>query len=125
MGAGGAFEPLPIERALLEERAASLARVTDLFEEAWREAWDLWRQGPAQGKGGNLEAYGEALRRLRFRRWCLLVQREALGLYRHERLEELYPFPPPPPEPEPPGKGNHPVDFAPTFPYATLGPTGR
>lgn len=93
MKAGGLFPPLSVERALLKERAAALARVTDLFEEAWREVWDLWRQGPGQGKEGDRTAYEEALRRLRFRLWCLLVQREALGLYRHERLHELFPFP--------------------------------
>ncbi|MGC8764199.1 MAG: hypothetical protein ACP5VN_11340 [Acidobacteriota bacterium] len=125
MGPGGTFEPLAVERALLEERAAALARVTDLFEEAWREAWALWGQGLALGEEEQLAAYGEALHRLRFRRWCLLVQREALGLYRHERLDELFPFPPLPVQRDPCGRGSGAVDFGPSFPYPTHGPTGR
>ncbi len=96
MGLPKAFEALSVERALLQERAEALGRVTDLFEEAWREAWGLWRRGPGRGEEADPAAYEEALRRLSFRRWCLLVQREALGLYRHERLEELYPLPPAP-----------------------------
>lgn len=125
MGLPKAFEALSVERALLKERAEALSRMTDLFEEAWREAWDLWRRGPGRGKEEDLAAYEEALRRLRFRRWCLLVQREALGLYRHERLEELYPLPPIPASRDLSGRGREAVDFAPSFPYPTCGPTGR
>ncbi len=99
--------PLPedpitaVEAELLQQKAATLARISGtlsgLIEEARRRHSQLRHLPPddlERARAAYLEVRAKAERYL----WYLMVQREALGLYRHERLEELYPIPPQPPE---------------------------
>jgi hypothetical protein len=72
-----------IEREITGERAGSLARMVEALEAAllaWREA------APAH----RTELLAEAGERL----WFVVVQREALGLMRHDVLYEVLRVPP-------------------------------
>jgi hypothetical protein len=70
----GADQLTPLQVELLEEKTAALLRISrtlgELVAELRRERAELWS-------------------------WYLRVQRDAIGIRRHEGLEELYPLPPP------------------------------
>ena len=42
-----------------------------------------------------LEQYRVARAEAEHRKWCLIVQREAMGLWHHDDLDDIYPIPPP------------------------------
>jgi hypothetical protein len=48
--------------------------------------------GPLREK--KLAEYSEKRREAEYRQWTLIVQREAMGLFNHEDVEELYSVPP-------------------------------
>jgi hypothetical protein len=87
---------LHLERELVAERAAALARIAETFERLSRRLAQAGAALAGQGAtDGALAAY-RALRREALRwRWYLEVQREAVGFLRHDDLERLYPVPPP------------------------------
>ena len=85
-----------ILRELNEERAAALRRISQTLEALivqLRAAGD----GLALTRGEERARAVSAYRALRARtleyRWFLEVQREAMGLRQHHRLDEFYPIP--------------------------------
>ena len=71
-----------IVRELQSERAATLARAARALEQALVE---LKAASPER----RADAFAEAAERL----WCVVVQREAIGVLRHEPLFETYRVP--------------------------------
>lgn len=95
------FDPmsdaLPIEFQLQAEKVGALRRVGDDLEKLIAELARTERElltlsGPARAqrvaRHKALRADAEHLR------WCLIVQREAMGLYNHSDVYELYRIPP-------------------------------
>jgi hypothetical protein len=87
-----------IELELMEERAAALRRISQTLEALNEQLAGLrseigqlhWSDpSPAVAR------YRELRRRAVRYRWYLEVQREALGLHLHHRLDEFYPIPDP------------------------------
>lgn len=83
------------ERELLSEKAAALRRIAGRLEELLAE---LGRMRTALSGGGpehegRLASYRAVREEARRYRWYLEVQREAVGLRRHEDLEPHYPIP--------------------------------
>ena len=102
-----------LEKELQSEKAAALARIAATLDDACRA---LARLAPADEGGAEAEsryrARHEELRQRALRyRWYLEVQREAVGISRHDGLDELYPIPDPLPGSEttnvlpPPSRG--------------------
>jgi hypothetical protein len=86
------------EAELVEEKAAALRRIAgtleDLLDDLERRAQGLiGLEGRERDR--SVAAYNEVLGRARLYRWYLEVQWEAVGLRRHDRLDELYPVPSP------------------------------
>lgn len=71
-----------IVREIQSERAATLARAARGLERALAEL----EAAPPERRA---DAFAEAAERL----WCVVVQREAMGLLRHETLYETYRVP--------------------------------
>lgn len=71
-----------IVRELQSERAATLARAARALEKALAEL----ASAPPERRD---DAFAEAAERL----WCVVVQREAIGVLRHEPLFEAYRVP--------------------------------
>ena len=86
------------EAEIVEEKAAALRRITGTLEEL---LIDLERRGESliglegSERDRGVLAYNEVLERAKLYRWYLEVQREAVGLRRHDGLDELYPVPAP------------------------------
>jgi hypothetical protein len=85
-----------IQREIQAEKAAALARIAGTLEAIlaqMRPAAAAARDAAGEERERLLARHGELrLRALRYR-WYLVVQREAVGLTRHEALDELYPIP--------------------------------
>lgn len=89
--------PLSIELEMRRETVSSLRMVgrklEDLLEELGRLEAEV-----AAASGAHREAKAASYRELRkqaeHQRWCLIVQREAMGLRIHKVIDELYPLPP-------------------------------
>ena len=83
-------------RELNEERAAALRRISGTLESLIHQLHAA-RARVRQSAGADRDREVAALRDLRARalkyRWYLEVQREALGLRSHERLDEFYKVP--------------------------------
>jgi len=82
---------------LQEERAAALARISRRLErliEQLHETREQIAQGTGEDRARDVAAYRELHRQAVKYRWYLEVQREALGLRHHHRLDEFYPIPP-------------------------------
>ena len=85
-----------VERELQSERAAALARIAGRLGEVVARLAEMraelsTRPGPA--RAAQVEAYRAVRTEARLYRWYLEVQREALGLRRHDGLDEHYPIP--------------------------------
>ena len=96
-GRGGAAEGFDrIEKELQAERAAALARIAGRLEELVRELAALAAATP-DDPAESLEWHRRYTERrelaLRYR-WYLEVQRESVGITRHDGLDEMYPIPP-------------------------------
>ena len=84
-------------KELQEERAAALARISRRLErllaqlQATREQIARTRE---EDRARDIEAYRELRQQAVTYRWYLEVQREAIGLRHHQRLDEFYPIPP-------------------------------
>jgi hypothetical protein len=85
-------------RELNEERTAALVRISRVLESLIAQlhaARVRIESGDAADQAREIARYHE-LRRLAVQyRWFLEVQREALGLRQHHRLDEFYPIPAP------------------------------
>ena len=83
-------------RELNEERAAALRRRRGTLDSLIRQLHAA-RERVRQAAGADRDREVAALRDLRARalkyRWYLEVQREALGIRRHEALDEFYKVP--------------------------------
>lgn|SRR5262245_39187940 len=81
---------------LNEERVAALRRISGTLESLIEQLHALRARIPELAGGDRareLSAYKELRRRAILYRWYLEVQREALGLYHHQRLDEFYAVP--------------------------------
>jgi hypothetical protein len=87
-----------IEREIAGEKLATMRRIAEVLESSIREAERI-RVGLVDLSAVNLAsiaaAHGAARDRAVRYRWYLEVQREALGLFEHGILDEIYPLPPP------------------------------
>lgn len=89
-----------LERELNQERAAALLRISGTLDsliaqlQAARER--IMRLRGAE-RERQVESYRELRRQAMRYRWYLEVQREALGLRHHHRLDEFYEIPAPEP----------------------------
>lgn len=87
-----------LERELNQERAAALLRISGTLDsliaqlQAARER--IMRLRGAE-RERQVESYRELRRQAMRYRWYLEVQREALGLRHHHRLDEFYEIPAP------------------------------
>lgn len=77
-----------IQRDLQAERAAALARATERLESALAELATADATAAAAPSPAARELRREALRHAGERLWFLVIQREAIGLRRHEDLYE-------------------------------------
>lgn len=88
-----------IQREIQAERAAALARIAgtleDLIAEMVRTARAADEAADPEGRARLRVRHAEVRERARRYRWYLEVQRESVGLTRHEALDELYPIPGP------------------------------
>lgn len=89
--------PLAIEIAIRQEKVGALRRVGETVEKLLGELKDLERQlrpltGPARAKP--LAMYQQLRADAEYQRWCLVVQREAMGLFDHSEVDLMYPVPP-------------------------------
>jgi hypothetical protein len=101
-----------IENEIRKEKAEALGRTGERLEEALQElkilrreirglVWSSLNSVPDTGEGIPAEIRERLLQYARLReqacqwRHCLVVQREAVGLWRHEDVERMYPVPPP------------------------------
>ena len=82
---------------LNEERVAALVRISKTLESLLSQL-SASRARLADARGGararELAAYRDLHQRASRYRWYLEVQREALGLRHHHRLDEFYKVPP-------------------------------
>ncbi len=101
-----------VEAEIQREKAEALGRTGDRLEWTFQQLERLRQEimrlalsslGPVRNNGETAGAgFGEKLAqyaRLREQakqlRYCLIVQREAVGLRRHDDVDRLYPMPPP------------------------------
>jgi hypothetical protein len=84
-------------KELQEERAAALSRISRRLEfliaqlEATREQI---AHAPEDDRARSVAAYRELHKQAVKYRWYLEVQREAIGLRQHHRIDEFYRIPP-------------------------------
>jgi hypothetical protein len=84
-------------RELQEERAAALARISRRLERLLEQLQATREQiahAPDDDRAREVAAYRELHKQAVRYRWYLEVQREAIGLRQHQRLDEFYPIPP-------------------------------
>ncbi len=89
------------EAEIRGEKAAALRQTAGTFEALLARLARLRADlaAPAgRSRARRLRLYRELRERTLHQRWCLEVQREAVGLRRHDVLDEMYPMPPPLPE---------------------------
>ncbi len=87
-------------RELQEERAAALARISRRLErliEQLQATREQIAHGRDEDRARDLAAYRDLHKQALKYRWYLEVQREAIGLRQHQRIDEFYPIPPPEP----------------------------
>jgi hypothetical protein len=84
-------------KELQEERAAALARISRRLERLLDQLNATREQiahGREEDRSRDVAAYRELHQQAVTYRWYLEVQREALGLRQHQRLDEFYRIPP-------------------------------
>ncbi len=82
---------------LYEDRAATLGRIGGTLQSLLDTLNAIRLQLPTISETERptvMARYGALLERARTWRWYLEVQREAVGLTRHDLIDELYPLPP-------------------------------
>ena len=83
---------------IAEEKAAALHRIASRLEGLLAELASLREElevGPGERRAALLSRFNAAQERARLYRWFLEVQREAIGLLRHEGLDDFYRVPAP------------------------------
>ena len=92
---GGA---LAIEVALKAEAANSLKALGHRLDRQLTELQQLCQQlramAPSPARDKKLAEYDETRREAEYRKWTLIVQREAMGLFNHDDVEAIYRVPP-------------------------------
>lgn len=89
---------MAIEVQLRQEKAQSLRRVGDKLEKLIGELTRLERElSTSSGlvRSKKLSEYQQMRADAEHQRWCLVVQREAMGLWNHQEVELMYRIPPP------------------------------
>jgi hypothetical protein len=84
-------------KELQEERAAALARISRRLERLLAQLTTTREQiahGCEEDRPREMSAYRTLHKEALKYRWYLEVQREAIGLRNHARLDEFYPIPP-------------------------------
>lgn len=84
-------------KELQEERAAALARISRRLErliDQLQATREQIAQSSEADRERNVAAYHELRKQAVKYRWYLEVQREAIGLRQHQRLDEFYRIPP-------------------------------
>lgn len=89
---------MAVEVAFRQETVSSLRRVGEKLEKMIAELKRLSGElsasdGPARAK--RVARYQELRAQADYERWCLIVQREAMGLFDHAEVDLMYPLPPP------------------------------
>ena len=90
-------EALPIEVQLQAEKATALRRVGQKLDEIIAELTAIDREllrlsGPTRARG--VARHKELRAEAEHQRWCLIVQREAMGQFSHTDVYEMYRIPP-------------------------------
>ena len=86
------------ETELRAEKAAALARIAGTLEgllAELRRRRESFGGLPSEERDPAVEAYDALREQARLYRWYLVVQREALGLFRHDDVDRHYPLPAP------------------------------
>jgi hypothetical protein len=91
------LEPLAVEVHIRQEKASSLRRTGDkldklIAELVQEEAALRTLSGPP--RASRVTLYTQMRADAEYQRWCLVVQREAMGLWNHSEVELMYPIPP-------------------------------
>lgn len=87
-----------LQTEILGEKAAALRRIAETLESLLREAdrqARAFREASGSERRRHLERHAAVRAEARLYRWYLVVQREAVGLLRHEVLDRIYPLPAP------------------------------
>ena len=82
---------------LYEDRAATLGRIGGTLQSLLDALSAVRAQLPGMPEADRraaLARYAALFEKAKLWRWYLEVQREAIGLTRHDLVEELYPLPP-------------------------------
>jgi hypothetical protein len=90
--------PLAIEVQLRQEKASALRRVGDKLEKLIGELTGLQEELRTLSGSRRLERvkqYQQLRADAEHQRWCLIVQREAMGLWNHSEVDLMYRIPPP------------------------------
>ena len=85
-----------VEQDLQEERAAALARIAGRLGElvaGLAEARAEWAHASSEERPALLAGFRRLREEARLYRWYLEVQRDAIGLRRHDDLDRTYPIP--------------------------------
>lgn len=89
---------LAIEVQMRAEAAASIRALGQRVERQITELQQLCQQlkamAPSPARDKKLAEYNEKRRDAEYRKWTLIVQREAMGLFNHDDVEEIYRVPP-------------------------------
>lgn len=89
--------PLAIEVQLRQEKALALRRTGDKLETLISElarAELALRTLSGPTRPAAVTKYQQMRADAEYQRWCLVVQREAMGLWNHAEVELMYPLPP-------------------------------
>jgi DNA repair exonuclease SbcCD ATPase subunit len=85
------------EKELQEERATTLSRTGEKLEQLIEQLQTLRGRlsamAPAERRA-HVETYRRLHKDAHYQLWCLVVNREALGLRQHAELDDHYPIPP-------------------------------
>jgi hypothetical protein len=87
-----------LTRELTEERASALRRISRMLESLIDELHGIRARVESlevPDRARERAAYDEVRRQALLYRWYLEVQRDALGLHQHDRLDEFYKVPGP------------------------------
>lgn len=90
-------DPLAIELELLSEKASALRSVAHRLESLLAQLAELEAELahlPNVQRLERLELHEHLRQQAEYQRWCLIVQREAMGMRNHQDVYEFYPVPP-------------------------------
>ncbi len=87
-----------VEHEIAQEKAFSLGRTGARLDELLRELAKLGevaaRAGTPEERATHVRAFNACRQRALDAYYALTIQREAMGVKRHEMLAEMYPIPP-------------------------------